>query len=420
MHDTSAVVLAAGEGRRLRPLTRNRPKPMLPGATTPILEHLLDELIVAGVTDVTLVVGHARNRVQSHFGPTYRNVPLSYVTQETQLGTGHALLQAASAIDGPTLCVYGDQLVGRELIAAVRDGHDGAAATLGLLDHGDVSEYGGVRLEDGRVSEIVERPRAGRSYLLNAGVYVLDERVLDATRRIESSPGERSLVDAISRLLESNEPVTGVRSSGLWVDATYPWDLLTVADALFERGLVDGSAPAGDGPGGKSVDEARTDTASGVASERTGTDDRAAPVVHESAVLREPVAFGPDCEIGPGAVVGPSVAAGANATIESNAVVTDSVLDRDVRVGAGATLVECVAGPGVEIGTGSTVAGGPSDVRVGEEVATDVRLGAVLADRVRDGGGVTYAPGTVVGANAQIGPGTAVSGVVEAETEVRS
>ncbi|WP_254861460.1 sugar phosphate nucleotidyltransferase [Halovivax gelatinilyticus] len=395
MNDTSAIVLAAGEGTRLRPLTRNRPKPMLPGATTPILERVLDHLIEAGVTDVTIVVGHGRRRVQSHFGPTYRNVSLSYVTQEKQLGTGHALLQAESAVDGPTLVVYGDQLVGTPVIADVLAAHDDAAVTLGALDHPDVTAYGGVRVDGDRVVDIAERPHEAEAYLLNAGVYVVDERLLSAIDAAESTPGEQSLVSGISHLVESGEPVSGVRTSGLWVDATYPWDLLTVADALFEAGL------AGECGG----------------DERSTSEEA---VVAESAVVREPVEIDADCEIGPGAVVGPSVALGENATVESNAVVTHSVLDRDVRVGANATVRDCVAGAAVEIGAGSTIPGGLADVRIGEEVATDVRLGAVLADRVTDEGAVTYVPGAVVGANAQIATGTRVDGVVDAETEVRS
>src|SRR6056297_683552 len=91
---SSAVVLAAGEGIRLRPLTANRPKPMLPAGTRPILEHVLNALIDASVDDIHLVVGYQADRVRSHFGPAYRGVPISYHTQTNQLGSGHALLQA--------------------------------------------------------------------------------------------------------------------------------------------------------------------------------------------------------------------------------------------------------------------------------------------------------------------------------------
>ncbi|MBO4249570.1 nucleotidyltransferase family protein, partial [Halomicrobium sp. IBSBa] len=103
MHIDTAVVLAAGEGTRLRPLTRNRPKPMLPAANRPILEHVFDALVEAGIEKLVAVVGYKRDRVQDHFGPTYRGVPISYVSQTKQLGSGHALLQARSAVDGPVL-----------------------------------------------------------------------------------------------------------------------------------------------------------------------------------------------------------------------------------------------------------------------------------------------------------------------------
>ncbi len=130
--------------RRLRPLTHNRPKPLLPAATTPILEHVFDQLLEAGVSDITVVVGYGKHRVQSYFGPTYRGVPLTYVTQDQQLGSGHALLMAEPEIDGTTLVVNGDQLVESEIMCDVLDAHTDQAATLGLLSRPDTSEYGGL------------------------------------------------------------------------------------------------------------------------------------------------------------------------------------------------------------------------------------------------------------------------------------
>ena len=118
-------------------------------------------------------------------------------------------------------------------------------------------------------------------------------------------------------------------------------------------------------------------------------------------------------------VVGPNVALGENVTVGANAVVENSVVDADTRIGANATLIDGVTGHGVQIGAGSTMVGGPGDVRVGDRIHENERLGAVLADRVRDGGGVTYAPGTVVGSDAVITAGTAVSGTVDDGTEVQ-
>ncbi|RQG90986.1 sugar phosphate nucleotidyltransferase [Natrarchaeobius chitinivorans] len=414
MSALSAVVLAAGEGSRLRPLTRSRPKPMLPAATTPILARVLDELVDAGVTDITVVVGYRRERVQSYFGPTYRNVPLTYVGQRTQLGTGHALLAARADVDGSMLVINGDQIVDRRIISDVVSAHEGSdsVATLGLLRRPDVGEYGGVIVDDGGRTEddpsvpivdLVERPRDDRDYLLNAGVYALEPAIFEAIAETEPRTGEHSLIDAIAHLVsscdDSSPPVRGVESDGLWVDATYPWDLLEVAAELFDR-ETGGSDTDGRGRQARPVSPSAS--------------------VHDRAIVREPAVVADDCEIGPGAVVGPYACLGENVTVDAGAVVEHSVLDTDTRVGPNATVVECVTGQRVEIGADTTIPGGPGDVRVGDRVFEGENLGAVLADRVRDEGGVTYVPGAVVGPNATVRAGGTVRGTVVEGTEVRS
>ncbi len=391
---TSAVVLAGGEGIRLRPLTQHRPKPLLPAATTPILEHVFDQLINAGVTEITVVVGYKRNRVQAHFGSTHRNVPLTYVTQAQQFGSGHALLAAADEISGTTLVVNGDQIVDSRIITDVLNGHSEAAtATLGLLNRADPTDYGGVLLEDGVVTSMVENPDDARGYQLNAGVYMFEPRIIDVLETIEPVRGELGLTDAVSELCGNDGMVHGVVSEGVWVDATYPWDLLDASFELFDHGLVDGE---------------RTENVTNSAT------------VHDSAVIRDPVVIPPDCEIGPGAVVGPYACLGENVTVGSNAVVEQSVLDSDTRVGPSATVIDTVTGVGVTIGPGTTISGGPGDVRVDNRVFEEERLGALLADRVTDRGGATYVPGTIVGPGSVVESGSTVRGTLGAETEVRS
>ncbi|MFD1562852.1 sugar phosphate nucleotidyltransferase [Haloarchaeobius amylolyticus] len=394
MSGYSAIVLAAGEGNRLRPLTRNRPKPMLPAATRPILEHVFDQLIDAGVSEIVVVVGYRRDRVQSYFGPTYRNVPLTYVSQEKQLGTGHALLAAESVVDGTCLAINGDQIVDSRIIQDSIAGHESdSAATLALLQRADISEYGGVTVDNGRVTSIVENPSDGREYYLNAGVYVLEPAVFDAVRAAEPSAGEHHLVDGLSTLIDIGEIVRGVVSDGIWVDATYPWDLLDVSFELFDEGIIDGTR---------------------------SSDSHEESAVHESAAIREPVVIDQDCVIESGAVVGPYVCLGENVTVGPNAVVERSVVDADTRIGTNAIAIECVTGTGVTLGAGSIVPGGPSDVRVGDRVFEDESLGALLADRVNDRGGVTYVPGTIVGSNATVHAGSTVRGTIAEDTEVQA
>src|SRR6056297_875981 len=147
MHIDTAVVLAAGEGTRLRPLTRNRPKPMLPAANRPILEHVFDALVEAGIEKLVVVVGYKRDRVQDHFGPTYRGVPISYVSQTKQLGSGHALLQARSVVDGPVLVMNGDRLVDAATIEEVDTSYAETGNTsIAVLERQDTSRYGAVEV----------------------------------------------------------------------------------------------------------------------------------------------------------------------------------------------------------------------------------------------------------------------------------
>ncbi|RQH03111.1 sugar phosphate nucleotidyltransferase [Natrarchaeobius oligotrophus] len=383
MTDPTAVVLAAGEGKRLRPLTRHRPKPMLSAGTCPIVEHALDAVIDAGITSIVVVVGYKRTDVQSHLGPTYRDVPLTYAVQEKQLGTGHAVLAAQSHVDGPFLVVNGDQVIDHRIVRDVLEAHasSDAVATLGLLRRADVSDYGGVLVDDGTVTEIVEGPRDDRDYRLNAGVYAFETDVFDAIRRARPRAGEQLIVDAIELLIDERDGVRGVESDGFWADATYPWDLLDVAETIVENG-------------------GRTD--------RPG--DEPSISVHDSAVVRPPIVAATDCEVGPNAVVGPNVTLGTNATIGSNAVVERCVVDTDVRVGANATLIDCVIGRGVRIGAGTVVPGGPGDVRVDDRIHEDRRLGALFGDRVEDRGGVRYVPGAIVDADAVVRAGSVVSG----------
>ncbi|SFC40906.1 glucose-1-phosphate thymidylyltransferase [Halobiforma haloterrestris] len=387
----SAIVLAAGEGKRLRPLTRHRPKPMLPAGTKPILEHVFDELVAAGIEELTVVVGYGRSAVQSHFGPSYRDVPIEYVVQEHQLGSGHALAVAASTVEERTLVVNGDQLVDRKIVGDVISTHEtdpDAVATLGVIGHDDLAEYGGAIVDaDGTVSEIVENPTDDRTYRLNAGVYALEAEAVEAMTGVEPTAGEFSLIDGLEALVDERT-VRAAASEGIWIDATYPWDLLEVAETLFETGTVTGSVAS----------SAR---------------------VHGTATVVEPAVVGPDCVINAGAVVGPNVCLGQNVTVGSNATVRRSVVDADSRIGANATAIDCVTGRGVRIGPGSAVVGGPGDVRVDSTVHRDERLGALIADRTRDEGGVTYAPGTIVGAEATINAGATVRGSVDSETEVR-
>lgn len=392
MQIDTGVVLAAGEGMRLRPMTHNRPKPMLPAANRPIIEHVLDALVDAGVTKLVLVVGYKRDRVQNHVGPTYRDVPVEYAIQEKQLGSGHALLQARDAVSGSLLVVNGDRIIDSGMTESVMDAFDGRTA-MGVIREENPGHYAAVEVEDGRVVTLLENYDEPAFGFVNAGIYAFTADVFD---RLEATPrtnGTLPITDAIVEEIE-NGGVGAAEVTGLWADATYPWDLLYLTRRLLEEGRVSDTEKH---PGVFVAPSAR---------------------VHETATLEPPVVVGADSEVGAGAVVGPNVALGRNVTVGANATVVASVVDTDTRVGVASTLVETVTGENVDLGAGTVVAGGPGDVILEDRVFRDRDLGAVFADRVRTGGRVAADPGTLVGPGARLRTGVTASGHVGAGAEV--
>ncbi|MDZ7746828.1 MAG: sugar phosphate nucleotidyltransferase [Halobacteriales archaeon] len=391
---STGVVLAAGEGTRLRPLTRTRPKPMLPVANRPILEYVLDALVDAGITKLVLVVGYKRDRVQNHIGSTYRDTPVTYVHQEKQLGSGHALLQAREAVDGPFISVNGDRVIDPGMVEDVLDSFDGETPTMAVREHANANEYpnGAVRLDGDRVTALVEQPDDPYR-LINAGVYAFPAGWFDRLDATDRRDGDLYLPDAIVELA-AKRAVVGVRTEGLWVDITYPWDLLEATRQLLGAGRVDEQSH---GPGIYVHETAR---------------------VHEAATLQAPVVVGPDAEIAAGVVVGPDTALGRNVTVEANATVEGSLVDADTRIGSGATLRDCVTGMATEFGPGVVVPGGETDVRIGTDIHEDERLGATVGDRVTLGGGAICEPGAVLGVGATVGVGAVARNHIAEGAEV--
>lgn len=385
-----AVVLAAGKGRRLWPLTENRPKPMIPVVNRPILEHIVDALETAGVTEVILVVGSNRERVQTHFQDGQdRSLDISYVIQEQQLGTGHALLQAESMIGEPFVALNGDRLIDATVIEDVWETHEETGEpAMAVTRVDEPSRYGVVELDGQTVSGIKEQPIPERttSEFINAGVYAFTPEIFAAIRQSESR-GEQKLTDALTPYFESGR-LRAVRYQGLWADISEPWDLLAVNDSLIAyRG------PPEERPTNADVDV--------------------------SAVVADAAILGADTVIHPQAAVLRSVTLGENVRIGPGAIVEDAIILGDVTVKRGAVVTDCIIGANTTVGSNATIEGGETDIVLNETVHHDVTFGGLIGDNVTIGGNVTVAPGTIVGNDARIGSGAYVSGRIEDGTYVQ-
>ncbi|MFB6131411.1 MAG: sugar phosphate nucleotidyltransferase [Salinigranum sp.] len=384
----SAVVLAAGKGTRLSPLTDNRPKPMLPAANKPLLEHVVESLADAGIERVVLIVGYRRERIQNHFGNGDDwGVDIEYAFQNRPRGTGDALLQAESLIGSDFVAMNGDRIVDAELIRRLIDRRETTGdSCIAVTRVEDPSQYGVVELDGDLVADITEKPPpyAVSSRVVNAGVYAFGPEIFAAVRDTEYH-GELALTDTLSQMLPDH-PLRAVRYTGTWLELSEPWDLLTINDGIL-------------GEVGMSV--------------------AADAQVSEEATVTDPAAVGSDAHLQPGARLLRGTAIGDNVWIGANAVITNCVILPDATIEAGAVLTDCVVGAGAHVGPNATAEGGATDVVVDGTHHRDVRFGGLIGDRATLGGNVTIERGAILGNEVDIGGGSAVSGSIPSGTRVR-
>jgi NDP-sugar pyrophosphorylase family protein len=341
-----AVILAGGEGTRLRPLTLSVPKPVVPVVDRPFLQHQLELLGSAGVREVVFCVAYRPERLQALFGDGARfGFRIHYAFEEQPLGTGGAVKNAEPFLDDTTIVLNGDVLTDVELRRVVSEHRaSGAQATLVLAPVPDPSAYGVVETEaDGRVRRFTEKPEPSSitTDTINAGIYVLDTRTLAAMPRGEKHSIERAFFPG---LLASGALVRAHVHRGYWIDIGTPEKYLQVhRDVLRRRFVVPLDGEARDG----GWVHATAETA-------------------EGCRLVAPFYLGPGCRLGAGATLGP-----------------DATLTGDVAVGAGAAIRDAVVWPHTAIGDEAVVEGALLASHV--ELAPRVRVGpgAVLGEGTR-------------------------------------
>lgn len=222
-----AVVLAAGQGTRLRPLTDEKPKGMVEVADDPLLTHCFDTLIELGAERFVVVVGYEKDVIVDHYGDEYRGRDVVYAEQETQDGLATAVLQAEPYVSDEFMLMLGDVVFDGNLedVLAVRDSETEGSILVEEVPREEASRYGVCELnDDGEVVGIVEKPDDPPSNLVASGFYAFTESMFDACAAVEPSDrGEYELSDAIEDFMASNtvEPVV---LDGWRVDVGYPED----------------------------------------------------------------------------------------------------------------------------------------------------------------------------------------------------
>ena len=231
------VVLAAGEGTRMRPLTADRPKALVEVAGQPLLEHAFDALLSVGVDRLVVVVGYRGEDIVARYSGGYRGHPVNCVEQTEQLGTAHALAQALPVVDAPAVVLNGDNVCRANLDGVVERHRDTDAAATLLVESvtREQAKTTGVVETDaaGRPVGFVEKPDDPPSTLVNRGFYAFGKVIGPAIERIEpSGRGEYELADAVDVLLADGHRVELVELSGWCQNVNEPADIERVEERL--------------------------------------------------------------------------------------------------------------------------------------------------------------------------------------------
>ena len=395
-----AVILAAGEGTRMRPLSFTRPKVMLPVANKPILHHLLGNLIEAGIKEIVLVVGYKEKVVRDYFGNRFNGVRIRYARQKAQLGTAHALKTASHLLQDRFILLNGDVIVGSEEILRLIE-TDGNAIAIKKVEN--PWDYGVVELDGEYVKEIVEKPAEPRSDLINAGIYVLSREIVDYLDKTEMSPrGEYEITDSISRAIADGVRFNAVRIDG-WLDIGYPWDMLKANESVLSDLSKDIKGEIEDGvvlKGNVVVEE--------------GT------VVRAGSYIQGPVLIGKNCEIGPNCYIRPYTSIGDDCHIGSSVEVKNSIIMNGTNIPHHNYIGDSVIGENCNFGAGTKIANLRLDEKnvsvfiKGRIVDTGRRkLGAIIGDNVKTGINVSINVGSMIGNDVYVGPGAVVDGYIE-------
>jgi len=388
-----AVVLAAGEGTRMRPLTENTPKPMLPVADRPLVAHTADTAIEAGAEELIFVVGYEADAVREFFGDSYNGVPVEFAVQEEQLGTADAVDAASEYLDGPFAVLNGDNLYDEASLTDLFD----AAPSIAAYQVPDPSNYGVLSTDGDRVTAIIEKPADPPTELANAGAYVFPAEAREWLDVEMSERGEREITDVVTQVIESYD-VTAVEVDR-WLDVGRPWELLAANEwkvgELDRR--IDGKVRGDADLRGDVVVEAGATIEPGVFIEGPAL-VRAGATVGPNAYIRGATVLGADTHVGHGVEIKNSVVM-AHSNVPHVSYVGDSVLGADVNLGASTQVANLRHD------------GEPVKMTVkGDRVSTGRRkFGVVAGDGVRTAINTSLNAGVVLSAGATTTPGESVT-----------
>lgn len=398
------VLLTAGEGTRMRPLTLTRPKTMLQVGGKPILQYNLEALRDAGIKDIIMVVGYKKEAIEDYFedGSSF-GVNIDYITQEKRLGTAHAINSARDMIDDEFIVLNGDIIVDPELIVdlIVKYESEETSSILMLTEVEDPSSFGVVEIENDIIKNIIEKPAPGEapSNLINAGIYLFDKTIFDAIDMTEKSErGEYEITDSLKIQMNENKIVRGLKSNNKWIDVGRPWELLNVNEHFISEMEEDiqGEIEEGVTIHGKII---------------LGKNS----IIRSGTYILGPVFIGEGCDIGPNSYLRKYTYLGNNVNVGNAVEIKNSIIMDGTNVNHLSYVGDSVIGANCNVAAGTNIANLRFDNKnvkmkiKGEKFDCGIRkLGAVFGDNVKTGINSSFNPGVKVGINSAVGSGTII------------
>ena len=387
-----AVILAAGEGTRLWPFTVNKPKSMLFIAGKPIIQYVIEALTANGIRDIIIIVGYKNEYILDFIGDgSTLGANFRYIHQDQQLGTAHALAQAATSTNEEFLVVSGSKLIMPDTISELV--HLSPPAILVRHDT-DPNRYGVTYTTNGKLAGIKEKPAYAESNLINAGTYIFSNEIFNF---IGSTLG---IPDVLNDMIKNGKTITVLESQSMWLDVVYPWDILNVNSILLKyiNNEQNGVIESGVVLKGKV---------------RVGKNS----LIQSNSYIEGPVFIGEGCKIGPNSCILPSTCIADNVVINPFCQISNSVIENDVIVGSGSIIQDSVMDNGCLVGSHFSSCGEETEIVIGKEIHK-TKIGAMIGEGNKIGNGVTCLSGVIVGNFCQIKSHKLISGKIPDRSQV--
>lgn len=395
-----AVILAAGEGTRLKPITVNRPKPLIKINGKTILEHSISILKKSGITDIIIITNYREKDIQDYFknGKKY-GVKIQYKTQDKMNGTAYAVKTTEAIIEDNFILIYGDLLFSSKAIEKILKlfKTKNADAIMAVVPVDNPENYGIIELEkENRIKKIIEKPKSNfSSNLANAGLYVLTKDIFEKIKRIDKSKrGEYELTDALALMINEEKKVLAeLIEKENWMDIGNPWDLLVANSWILKKQKQKTYG---------TIEEGAHIFGSVIVSKNAR--------IRSGAYIEGPAFIGEESDIGPNCYIRPFTSIGKKVRIGNSVEIKNSIIMDKTHVGHLSYVGDSIICERCNLGAGTIIANYRFDsksvkMKVKNTVINSKRrkLGAILGDDVKTGIHSVLLPGVKVGNNSWIG-----------------